>query len=597
MTPDEKIEWLITAGWLVDLAVRPEAFELIREVYPRTGEESRQRLLRAIKDSFGTNDEELDSQEHRDRDAYDWFDVLLDADPRCDLAKSEIQRLQDQYPDWVSDDLKGVLLRVSRGFYVRPVSPWSIEGMLSRPGAEWVDEALGYEPQQWGETIDGEVMEEKRPAQGVREAATKCTDWGIDFADELMSREEWRREFWQELIGAWQECQLTLDQLRAVLSYMHIPALIDMHSNSIMHFLYSLVDQGGKPNVIEVLPYAKDVALTIWDGSENEIPRILSATDWLTDALNSNAGMVVRFWLSAIWVQSEQGTKRDGELPEDDVSFFDLVVGDSGRRGKLGQTMMTSRLSYLLSFDYEWTTDQLLPLFDPDHSSFEPAWHGFTWSQLRSDVGSLMVPKFLAAATVIDRISRVGVPERRDVFVRQYALLAVYEVDDPILEWIPTLYSNGDSRDCHMFTWEIGRILENMADAQKVELWNRWLMQYWQNRLSGIPKPLEQKEVQELLRWPKDLAIVFPDAVSLAIRMPPTSVGHWRVGKDILNTELAEEYPSECAQLLEFVDGAETDWWNWYEINSVIDVLIEAPLEDSLLGKIEDIRARRGSET
>ena len=173
--------------------------------------------------------------------------------------------------------------------------------------------------------------------------------------------------------------------------------------------------------------------------------------------------------------------------------------------------------------------------------------------------------------------------------------MMVYAVDDPLSEWAPALFLNGNDQDSYTFAWEVGRILENMADAQKTELWNRWLQRYWENRLAGKPKPLGPKEVKQMLRWPKDLEVVFSDAVALATQMPPTKLEHLRIAKYIVDEGLASSFPIETAQLLDFVDKMETNYLNWHEIDSVIETLLGSELEETLLNKIKDIQVRRGS--
>ena len=185
-------------------------------------------------------------------------------------------------------------------------------------------------------------------------------------------------------LEAWKDSELDEQQFGQVLTLLHSPSLFEMNGNAITSLLHSLVSNGGKQYAIRLMPTAKSLALSIWYESKNSKSWILSETDWLTLALNSNAGLVVRFWLSAMWVGSKRGVNRNGHFREDDRVFFDAVVDDEGMRGKLGQAMLTTHIGYLLSFDYDWTKTRLLPLFDPDHPSFVPAWHGFTWGQLRS---------------------------------------------------------------------------------------------------------------------------------------------------------------------------------------------------------------------
>ncbi len=593
MTPDQKIEWLISSGGLDDVGTHHESRQLISRTYPHATTQTRQRLIQAIKDVFASGEMESGEPSHNDRKIYDWFDVLLRADPDCELAQTAFGEIQTRHPEWERKENPDLLFEVNGPYWIHDVSPWAVEDLLSRPVAELVDEVLAFKPPPWGTPIDGDRMEEQNAAKAVRELAIRDVSKGLDVANEFVRREEWRWELWRALLESWEESELDERQFEQALTLLHSPSLFEMNGNAITGLLRSLVRNGGKQYAMRLMPTAKSLALSIWDESKNSKSWILSETDWLTLALNSNSGLVVRFWLSAMWVESERGKKRIGRFNEDDRQFFDSVVEDSDMRGKLGQAMLATHIGYLLSFDYDWTTKRLLPLFDPEHASFVPAWHGFTWGQLRSDVGELMKPKFLSAVNNIDQLGQAEDLSRRHEFVRRYVKMMVYAIDEPLSEWVPALFRNSDEDDRYTFAWEIGRILENMADAQKIELWNRWLRRYWANRLSEVPRPLQKGEIKEMLRWPKDLQVVFDDAVELAIGMPSTKLELQRISTVILDEELARRFPRGTAQLLVYLDSLETTPFGWYGIESVVEALMASDLDDALKGKIEDIQVRR----
>ena len=595
MTPDQKIEWLIASGSLLDVAVYPETCELIDNVYPRATTEARRNLLQAIRDAVATDETQVDDDASLDRQLYDWFDILLRADPDCGLAQTAFRELQEKHQEWEKQEHPDLLFHVEGAYWVNQISPWPIDEMLSSPAADWVDTVLAYEPPSWGEVIDDDRMDAKQAAKGVREAATREISWGIDFAKELLRRSEWNQGLWQELIRSWQEADLDDQQFSQALGILKNNRLLSTHDRSISNLLYSLVENGGKPFASKLLPTAKHMALSIWRNSENDRPSIGGGNDWLTLSLNSNAGMIVRFWLAATWVESERGKNRSGSFPEEDRDFFDQVVEGVKLREKLAQAMLTSSLGYLLSFDHEWTTERLLPLFEPEHPSFVPAWHGFTWSHLRSDVAELMRPKFLRAVEKIEELGRVGVPQRRSEFIRHYAKMMVYAVDEPLEKWTPLLFANSDEDDLYSFAGEIGRILENMADPQKVELWNRWLKRYWQNRLVGKPAPLTQKEIEEMLRWPRDLTVVFDESVDLAVAMPNTALKHLGISGFIVDKDLAQRFPDGAAKLIEYLDRSETSPWDWHDTQPVFEALLQSEITVELKGRIQDIQARHGN--
>ena len=587
MTPDQKIEWAISSGGLDDVAVYHETCELIRKAYPNANLEIRVRLIQAIRDAVDMRRREGDDEAIGDGELYDWFDVLHRADRSCELAIGAFRGVQDKYPDWEPREHPDLLHHVSAARRIVPVSPWEPSMLESRPAAEWIDEVIGYEPS-LSDRFNG-----KDAAYAVANVAKKDIDWGLDFARGLAARDEWTSDIWAKLIPAWRGVDFDEKQFSAVLDVIGVPQLFGHRGRDIADLLYLLVENGGKPYAATLLPNAKKIARLMWDASENEMPQILSETDWLTHALNSAAGNVVRFWLSALWVPGDKDKFQDGHLLDEDREMFDLVVSDDRRRGNLGQAMLATQLGSLLSVDADWVRNQFLPLFEPDHDCFVPAWHGFTWGQLTANVGKLMAPRFLKAVNHIEELKHVGIPSRRDAFVRQYAAMTVYVVDEPLSEWITALFRNSDARDRFTFAWEIGQILENMEDVRKIEIWERWLNPYWENRLVGKPTPVSGDEIVEMLRWPKDLNPVFDEAVDMAVQLPVVKLQHINVTQHIVDTETATAYPEGSAKFLKFLDTMETDFWVWDGIESLTDALLETDLDAVLKADIKNIRAKR----
>ena len=511
--------------------------ELIRKAYPGANPETRVKLIQAIRDAVDMRRREGDDVAIGDGELYDWFDVLLKADRNCELAIDAFRGIHDKYPEWEPREHPDLLHHTSAARWIAPVSPWEPDILASRPAGEWIDEVIGYEPS-LSDRFNG-----KDVAYAVANVAKKDIDWGLDFAFGLATRDEWTSDIWGKLIPAWRGVDFDEKQYSAVLDVIGVPQLFDLRGRDVADLLYRLVEGGGKPYAATLLPKAKKIARLIWDASENEMPQILSETDWLTHALNSAAGNVVRFWLSSLWIQSDEGKVHDGYLLDEDREMFDLVVSDEGRRGNLGQAMLATQLGSLLSVDADWVRNRLLPLFEPDHDCFVPAWHGFTWVHLTRDVGELIAPRFLKAVNHIDEFKHVGNPSRRDAFVRQYAAMMVYVVDEPLSEWVTALFRNGDARDRFTFAWEIGQILENMVEVRKIEIWERWLNHYWEIRLVGKPTPVSGDEIVEMLRWPKDLNPVFDEAVDLAIQLPVVKLQHINVSQHIVDTETATAHP------------------------------------------------------
>ncbi len=174
-------------------------------------------------------------------------------------------------------------------------------------------------------------------------------------------------------------------------------------------------------------------------------------------------------------------------------------------------------------------------------------------------------------------------------------MMMLYAVDQLLESWTPLLVANSEEDDRYSFASETGRILENMADPQKVELWDRWLNQYWQNRLVGKPATLSQKEIERMIRWPRDLIVVFDQAVRFAVEMPTTTFEHLGISKFVVDEHLARDFPVGSAKLIDYLDRSETSSWDWYDTEPVFKALLTSEISSEPKKKIRNIQVRHGS--
>ena len=103
-------------------------------------------------------------------------------------------------------------------------------------------------------------------------------------------------------------------------------------------------------------------------------------------------------------------------------------------------------------------------------------------------------------------------------------MLAYFALDSSE-KWISEFFTHSNAEDQHTFANAIGDCLDQMDEAHQQEQWNRWLKPYWQDRLDGVPKPLESDEIKRMMDWLPRLKGVFPEAVELAIQMPQSEAG------------------------------------------------------------------------
>ena len=130
-----------------------------------------------------------------------------------------------------------------------------------------------------------------------------------------------------------------------------------------------------------------------------------------------------------------------------------------------------------------------------------------------------------------------------------------------------------------------------------MDLWERLVRRYWENRIQGIPPPpLEGSEVQAMVNWLPNLKSIYPQAVKLIIRTPGAVLDDGMLIHGIASEKLWETHPESTARLLihfgSVVDGQAGS--QWYGVKEMIDSLLGLEISKGTRADLEDLVARLG---
>ena len=250
----------------------------------------------------------------------------------------------------------------------------------------------------------------------------------------------------------------------------------------------------------------------------------------------------------------------------------------------------------LLTIAEAWTKDNLLPLFYDYPNRANPSDFAAVWDGLlrgfNTTVAEIMRIPFLDAVV---RMSEEPAA-RRTRFIECYTFMISFVAGDPVGTWIPKFLEWADEDERIRFVKSVHVSLENMDEAQQVDIWQRWLKSYWQNRAQGIPDGLLPSESWQMLRWLPLMQGVFPDAVNVAIRMSAEemrSEAGYQMVFTLNESALPTEYPKSVAKLLIYLDRCE-DYRGWYQGKELIDQLRQQDLPEDVETRLSELVARRG---
>ena len=440
-------------------------------------------------------------------------------------------------------------------------------------------------------------------SEHLSEAIKKDFDWGLKLARALADAGEWDAYPWRALIDTWSKMELDINKHRQILECFTKAELYPKFGYEISDMLYALVKNGGRPYAVELLPQAKQIATALWKCLDPAIS-VDVKHGWHNQSVNYPVWGLAHFWLSAASLWRQQQDPEPATLSEDYRHALIEIIKDPTPLGGLGKSILASQLAFLLAVDEEWTQEQLLPLFEPDNPDFQVAWDGFVATgRLSPPVAEALKELFLKAVT---RIS-TDLCHQSHGFVECYTVMLIYVVDDVLDTWIPKLFEYGshqgqpDNREPtlllddnstipEIFALTVTKYLQRMSDGEKLELWRRWLRDYWQNRLYGRPAPLTPNEANLMLDWLPELNTEFPEAVSLAIQMPLPSLQHTRILACLVTDKTWEHHPDSVAKLLIYLWKCNIPTHYIDTVPQIIAPLLESDISPERKQKLEDIR-------
>ncbi len=584
---DEKIDWLLKRIGLHDFSAHHEIFRAVRLAYRECSSKRRQAVIDAVQAFRWPDEKDPDKEPRTAYHHLEWLHWLRDAAPDCALTKQALDAVSTQYPEFRPSEHPDFTHWTGSSQIVTPRSPWTTKDLLAKPATDWLQKLLSFQPKQ-----QPFILERAGLVDAVREAAKQKFDWGLDLADALARAEEWDTELWSGLIRAWSGMDLDEDRHREVLIRLGRVELYPKHAHEIANALETLVENDGKPYALSLLPRANEIAASLWRCLDRDAH--IEEVGWLNTAINHPAGVLAEFWLQGLSLWTKHQVPPPKAMSDEYRTALSGIVQDRTMAGRLGRSVLAGQFEFLLAAYEGWTKENLIPFFrNRDNiADFQAVWDGFlSWGRLNPSVAENLQDAFLEAAQQMDG----DLASRRNDFVKYYTTMLGYFAADPLGTWVPEFFHHGGEEARSRFAFEIGSHLRRMDETQQREWWGRWLKRYWENRLRGVPAPLEADEVESMLGWLPQLTAIFPEAVALAIRMPQISLQRGSVIYELSKSDsLVRKHPQETAQLLIYLGQSNSSGYMGGRWRELIDGLLQSELPQALDQRLKELKAKRG---
>ena len=585
LDPNDTIDWMLQHSSQDDGAARHERIRALKIAYPHASEDRRRAVIKGILAYRWPLIKDDKAAKFTISHQFSWLECLLEASPKCSLLQKALENLRQKYPDSHLREYPDKDPHQIRLYDAGSLSSWKHEGLVVHPARYSTDDLLEYQP------VDPLQPDRRRLLDGVTREAGLNAAWGIDLAEDLLRRQHWDTDLWSSIYRSWSTMELDSSQCRRALQILGCRALHRTFAQPIACVLHAMVHNTNLPDHGKFISAVDDIAVDLWESIDGkEIPE--KCDDWLIEAWNHPAGVLVQIWID-IFVFWSKRKEQDAAHFERYYSQFVDVILDRTAVGRLGRCVISRSLSDFLAINEAWTKDRLLPLlYDypncANRSEYAAMWDGLLRDPVNLTVAGLIKIPFLDYVT---RMAQEPSP-RRKRFVNRYIYMLAFFAGDPVETWIPELFKWANEDEQIMVARMLHELLENMNESQKLEMWQRWLRLYWQNRAKGIPKVLLPREAWHMLRWLPCLRPVFNDAVDVAIGMTPDNMEP-ESGRFFLLTlhesDLPTIYPRSVAKLLIYLRHCEYN--NWYMGKELIDLLLQNDLPDDLKTGLRELYA------
>jgi hypothetical protein len=216
-------------------------------------------------------------------------------------------------------------------------------------------------------------------------------------------------------------------------------------------------------------------------------------------------------------------------LPVETRQRFDQLLAGDGSNAAVARVIFASQVHFLFRADRAWTEATVVPLFDweADVSRASQAWHGFlTWGRWNDPLFERMRPFTLQTFT---RLGALG--DHKRSFLAALASVAAYSEADPwsASGWLLEFVGAASDEDLASWADAFGRSLDALPPEGVEALWNRWLLQYWQDRVTGVGSPLGEAEREAMAAWLCPLKGLIPLAIAQVLAAPPAVLDHMTV--------------------------------------------------------------------
>jgi hypothetical protein len=560
VTGSAKLAWLSGRGWLFDHQLRHEVFGLIAAALPDTDT--------LVADALVADAERGPAgAEHADYESYNALVWITQHAPHLQSAAHALDRVRAAHPQFKERPHPDLNAWVVDAGWVRPRPPMStaeLHHLIQQDPASAVTELRQYESTSWA--LDSPSWED-----ALNVLADAARDWPADGLAVLDAENGSAPDIFRAIIRGWEAAQADPATARKIVGRL-AQADLSVVAGDVARMLADGAQRDPATIAWHQIPEARQLAARIW-GMIGGTASAVSELDWMIRALNHPAGQLAQFWVQAVagdW--ADAGETWPG-IPDELRQQFRLMLATADDRGKMAEVIFASQLYFFHNCDEQFSRDDILPLLDwasPDRAL--RAWEGyltygrFTDRMLNDGLLTYYVETAAHASELPDNLRQQLYGHLADIALRS-------GIDLVANGWLSRLTSTTPAETRVDWMNHIGFVLSHMSGETAEQQWNRWIREYWRDRLASNPVQLTTPEASAMSAWTVYLTDSVEEATNLATAQPAAIAPHSRLLHD-LTDERVRQAPSALALLLaHLLRSTPTPFYGCHEIQRILHAI------------------------
>lgn len=537
---EEKLLFLCKRDFLGSLMLRRELFELLQACYQTATKRTRSRFLRTVTEIIQREDCG-ETEMHNICSILHLSSQLLPDDAATSRCYRKALKI---YPDFDPTEYQNAFVD---GHTHLITHGWGISH----------DELLQKSPEEVMRLVANDSL--GFYSETIGKAVSQSFDATWSWVEKLVEFDEWNHPLWRALLFAWGRIELTNKQWGSILTAIESHEEIHMIADGVANLLIDGIGKGQNPIPADYLLDIDAIAFRILDKTREtsvcwSIDLNSSENSWHVFALSHATGKVISILAKRLG-DLAQNPSEDWEIVKERfLSAFKAMLNGNTEADIAGRVIVAQEVGLLFSIDENWAKENVIPYFswaNTDQERTRQMWHGYLAAgQWTLALIPNLTPFYQQGFALLSR-------DASDIAKRQFfnhmAGLSLFWPGGGKPEWMERFLNevgeDGRVEWSERITW----FLRAMSTESKSALWQRWLRDYWNLRVQGLPLSVTKREAKAMLHWVfefNDDRDIFLESIEFVKRCPSPGVNETRLMYEINSKHLICLAPNETLQLI-----------------------------------------------